>query len=471
MSEHDRRCRDCGSPLSRYNTAPQCSACASARRAWPALTVQVPPQVWFSADMRRALSQWNWQTVLSAVADETGASQTQLAELTGLSQAHISRLMSGASRCFDIRTISQVVDGLGVPRVLAGLAPVSATFSDTLSPSADVDEEVEPMKRRTLVSASLAAPFAAVFGEVQTHVTADAAWQIRLMVPELYTLDDQVGGEAVSQATQWCLRKVDALLNQADYGESVGRELQSTYGELAEMAGWLHFDAGRYDDARFYYGEALRAAQLADNLNLEVLVLASMNTLSRYQGRPREAIQLIQLAQRRAAGWAPPRLAALLSAREAVCWAQLGDAASSRNAMHRAYHVFHPDVGDDDPQWLTFFDTAELAARRATASTYLGRPEQAASAMRSAVDGLGSKFQRNRAYYSVRLGLLLLAEGNQTDACQVVAPALPLFTSVRSGRAHARLREFCNQIQASTTPAARDLIERVHTLQITGPGM
>jgi tetratricopeptide (TPR) repeat protein len=373
--------------------------------------------------------------------------------------------MTGASQCFDIRTINQIVDGLGVPRLLAGLAPAPGISGDTLG--AEVSEEVEPMKRRTLVSASLAAPFAAVFGEVQTCVTVDGARQIRLMVPELYTLDDQIGGEAVCQAAQWCLRKVDTLLNQADYNDSAGRELQSAYGEMAEMAGWLHFDAGRYEDARFFYGEALRAAQLANDLNLEVLTLASMNTLSRYQGRPREAIQLIQLAQRRSSGWAPPRLAALLSAREAVCWAQLGDAAASRNAMHRAFHVFHPDLGEDDPHWLAFFDAAELAARRATAASYLGRPDQSASAMQSAVDGLGAKFQRNRAYYSVRLGLSLLAEGDNARACQVVSPVLPLFNQVRSIRAHQRLGEFCDQLQASTSPAARDLLEQVTALQLT----
>lgn len=464
MSEQDRRCRGCGQPLSRYNAASQCAACTQACRNLPSLALTVPPQVWFTAGMRRALSQWDWQTVLATVANETGASQTQIAGLTGLSQAHVSRLMTGASQCFDIRTIAQIVDGLGAPRLLAGLAPTFDAGADTLSEESQ--EEVGAMKRRTLVNASLAAPFAAVLGQVQTYVTIDGASQIRMMVPQLYTLDDQIGGEAVCQAAQWCLHKVDALLNRADYGQPAGHELQSTYGALAEMAGWLHFDAGRYDRARFYYGEALRAAQLADDLNLEVLTLASMNTLSRYQGRPREAIQLIQLAQRRAAGWAPPRLAALLAAREAVCWAQLGDASASRSAMHRAYNAFHPDVREDDPHWISFFDAAELAARRATASGYLGQPDQATIAMQSAVDGLGAKFQRNRAYYSVRLGLSLLAEDNQARACQVVAPILPLFKEVHSGRAHARLTEFCHGLQGSTTPAARDLLDHVHALKL-----
>jgi hypothetical protein len=178
------------------------------------------------------------------------------------------------------------------------------------------------------------------FAEV--YITTDNAQQIRLMVPELYALDAQVGGDGVCQAAQWCLRKVDLLLDRAKYGEPAGSELQSAYGELANLAGWLHFDAGRYGQARFFYGEALSAAQLADDLNLEVHTLASMNILSRYRGRPREAVQFIQLAQRRATGWAPPRLTALLASREAASWAQLGEASASRKAMHRADRAFHP---------------------------------------------------------------------------------------------------------------------------------
>src|SRR5262249_27250631 len=155
-------------------------------------------------------------------------------------------------------------------------------------------------------------------------------------------------------------------------------------------------------------------------------------------------------------GWAPPRLAALLPAREAVCWAQLGDSDASRNAMRRAYHAFHPDLREEDPHWLTFFDAAGLAEHRATASSYLCPLDQAATAMQSAVNGLRAQFQRNRAYYSVRLGLLLFTQGDQVRACEVVSPVVPLFTQVHSGRAHARLGEFSQRLRASTAPSARD---------------
>src|SRR5688572_24592545 len=134
-----------------------------------------------------------------------------------------------------------------------------------------------------------------------------------------------------------------------------------------------------------------------------------MNTLARNRGRPKEAIQLIQLADRRARGWAPPRLLSLLAAREAQCWAQLNDRAASAAAMRRAFNAFAPDFDPNDPAWISFFDSAELQARRATASSYFGESEDSARHMRAAVDGLGAKFQRNRAYYGVRLGLAHLA--------------------------------------------------------------
>jgi hypothetical protein len=302
------------------------------------------------------------------------------------------------------------------------------------------------------------------FAEV--YVTADSAHQIRLMVPELYALDAQMGGDGVCQVAEWCLRKVDLLLSRANYGEPAGCELQSAYGELAELAGWLHFDAGRYGQARFFYGEALSAAQLAEDLNLEVHTLASMNILSRYRDRPREAVQFIQLAQRRATGWASPRLAAVLASREAASWAQLGEAATSRKAMHRADHTFHPDMQQDDPTWINFFNSAELAATRATASSYLGRVDQAIAAMQSAVDGLGAKFQRNRALYSVRLGISLLDDGDQIRACEVVQPVLPLFKEVRSGRTHALLGEFLHSMRGFTGTTTRDLLEYARTLDI-----
>jgi tetratricopeptide (TPR) repeat protein len=331
-------------------------------------------------------------------------------------------------------------------------------------------EEVSATDRRTVLATSLTAPFAAVLAEPGVRVGVEDARRIRQVVPELYRMDNANGGEAVMRAATWCLRRVETLLEVADFGEPTGRELHGAYGQLAEMVGWLCFDARQHDRARFCYGEALRAARLADDLDLEVLVLSSSSTLARYRGRPREAVGLIQLAQRRAAGWAPVRLSALLSAKEAVCHAQLGDGVESRRAMHRADNAFTPEANESDPAWIWLFDAAELNARRATAAEYLDQPAQAAEHMRAAVAGLDPRLQRNRSFYTARLGLSLLASGDRAQACEVIAPALSEFTDVQSGRARARLTEFCGAIAHAPSPPARDLIEQAHHLNLVKAG-
>lgn len=75
---------------------------------------------------------------------------------------------------------------------------------------------------------------------------------VRDILPRLYALDDQYGGVQVADLAIWCTNRVDHLLNTADHSEATGRELQVGYGELAEMSGWLSFDAWLLDQAQTF---------------------------------------------------------------------------------------------------------------------------------------------------------------------------------------------------------------------------
>ena len=86
--------------------------------------------------------------------------------------------------------------------------------------------------------------------------------------------------------------------------------------------------------------------------------------------------------------------------------------------------------------------------------------------MRTAVEGLGAKFQRNRAYYGVRLGLTQLAYGDEKEACGAVRAVLPMFRDVKCGRAHVRLRQFCKAIESSSRPDAKDVLDYARHLDI-----
>jgi tetratricopeptide (TPR) repeat protein len=443
-----RHCSACSRPLSRYNDSSTCGPCEIVARATPKPVVCIPPTVWFEPAMRHALSAWDWQVVLTRIAEVTGASQTLLAELAAMSQPQVSRLMSGKGSSYDIRTIGRIVDRLGAPRHLAGLAPASATVDTT-----SIDE-VGGLDRRSVLAVGAAVPLLAVVGCRETTVSVDHLASLRRAVEDLYALDDTYGGDAVAELAVHYLSQVDDLLNSASYSNSVGRQLRVIYGQLAEGAGWLHFDAGRYGHARRYYGEALQAAQLADDLELEVLVLTSMNALARYQNRPREALELALLAKRRAVGWATPRLSTLLAAREAICWAQTNDELASRNAFHQAQNVYRSARNDADPPWIDFFDQAELTALQGLAYDLMGHHAQAADLLGEALGNINPKFRRNQALYSMQRGLTFLRSGDEEAACATVESSLPLVSTVHSGRARKGLAEFMESLATNTAQHA-----------------
>jgi transcriptional regulator with XRE-family HTH domain len=73
-------------------------------------------------ELRRAVATGDWATVLDAVVQDTGASQTEIAIAVGVSQPHVSRFMNGRSREPGIQTVRALCNGLGIPLSLAGFS-------------------------------------------------------------------------------------------------------------------------------------------------------------------------------------------------------------------------------------------------------------------------------------------------------------------------------------------------------------
>ncbi|MDQ6742607.1 MAG: XRE family transcriptional regulator, partial [Candidatus Dormibacteraeota bacterium] len=62
--------------------------------------------------------------------------------------------------------------------------------------------------------------------------------------------------------------------------------------ELAEVAGWLLFDANRQDAAAALNREALRLAQLNGDRALEMLTLQNMSLQAHWRGQSDESLAL-----------------------------------------------------------------------------------------------------------------------------------------------------------------------------------
>lgn len=128
--------------------------------------INTPPDVLARPEVVRALACGDWSTVLRVVSRETGTSQSVIAIETGVSQPHISRLMSGRVTEPGIRTVRLLCDGLGIPRSLAGL----------------LDRDREPTTdRRQLLEDALAVSGLALAGTTNGLAAVGVADDVQLL--------------------------------------------------------------------------------------------------------------------------------------------------------------------------------------------------------------------------------------------------------------------------------------------------
>ena len=86
--------------------------------------LEMPDAFWLLADVRRALADRDVGMLLRLVAEEVGASQTQIGAAVGLDQGYVSRVMAGR-KVTSIDVLERVADGLEMPdsaRSAMGLA-------------------------------------------------------------------------------------------------------------------------------------------------------------------------------------------------------------------------------------------------------------------------------------------------------------------------------------------------------------
>lgn len=422
-----RTCGKCRTPLSSYNEGDLCGPCEVAARQTPA-EPDIPLTFWFRPHVHAALARWEWGAVLTAVGTETKLSQTELGIRVGLSQAQISRLMGGRSKEPGIRTVLGIVDGLRIPRLLAGLAPRGL---DHLTRDADT-VTVEPVERRTLGKAIVAITLAIPLADTEPGQPVDVT---RLtphdVVADLYELDDRYGGAAIGDVARRRLLRLTRQMDRATLSPSAETKVQSMIGALSTCCAWLAFDSGDLRRARALDADALTAAHLANDKALQVEVLASMSMQARRNDKPGEAINLAESAL--STSGSDPRVKALLSMRVASASARRQDTSTFTQARMDSWkYMERARQADLQAEWFRFVDEHELSGLEALALMELGRNAQAADLLREATKN--RIYLRNGAYYSAVRARALVAAGAPDEAAGVVNDTLPAFTEVNSVR-------------------------------------
>ncbi|MGH4018247.1 MAG: hypothetical protein ACRDT0_03170 [Pseudonocardiaceae bacterium] len=296
------------------------------------------------------------------------------------------------------------------------------------------------------------------------RVSAALVDRLPAMIAELRTMDDVAGGGSVLSLAQHEFGWVAGLLDQASYDERTSHKLHVALAELGQLAGWVSYDAGHQGLAQRYYIAALHAAHSADDRPLGAHILASMAHQATRQGRPADAVTLIETAVAGARGRATASLLAELYSRQAYALATLGDATACTAAISRARTQVEQLEPGDDPRWLYWMSPANITAGAGNCLLQLGQPDRATGLLEEGIALFGESLPRDRQIYLTHLADARARPGSQRDldaAAGLGKAAIDLSGSLASTRSVGRIRDLSRQMQPhAQVPAVRDFLEQ-----------
>jgi hypothetical protein len=283
------------------------------------------------------------------------------------------------------------------------------------------------------------------------HVGLPDVAMIKATSDTFATLDDRFGGEHARQAVVQYLSRDVAPLLSGRYTEGVGRALFSTVAEATLLAGWMSYDACQHGLAQRYFLQALRFAQDRGDRRLAGSILSAMSHQATFLGHFTEAATLARAARMGIAGVATPTLMAQFHAMEARALARTGDKRACEQALAEAARFLDRRNSGDEPEWITYFDEAELAAESAHCFRDVNNARQAVEHAGHAMSG---SHVRSDFFVTMVLADAHLRAGEVEEACRVALDALDLGEQLRSARCVSYLRQFRHELAPHAKSAA-----------------
>jgi hypothetical protein len=263
-------------------------------------------------------------------------------------------------------------------------------------------------------------------------------------IHEIVALDNRFGGADLLRLSTRFFRNLRDQLGTGSYDPRLERDLHSAAGELAEVVGWLAYDAEAHDLCRRMNNESLYFTRLAGDKTVELLTLQNSSMHAAAEGRPREALQIARSVLE-GNYTLSPRIKALFVTRKARALAQSGDESALR-LLPEIRDLYLNGVSDTDPAWAWWIDDRELAWHEAMVQRDLGLASKAIDYFERSV--MATPPDEIRSQYLHRAYLLQSQVDNETwDAAEQTARQLiPLSRDVASTRTAVILRAIPSQL-------------------------
>ena len=459
--------------------------------------IAIPDEAWRRESTQRIL-QDRAAGPLFEFAQKYGISQTRLGAATGMGQGRINDLIHGRrGNITALDSWERIAEGLNMPshaRIALGLAPQSPPDMD-LAPGQSIPPDLglgfpassaDRAKTTTrLWNADLKDVRHVVNGSVDVQAWSDASlkWllaktiepsssngrdvgaadvqRVRLTTEMFAQMDNRFGGGHARHALIQFLATDVAQLMSGQFTDEIGGELFSSVAEATLLAAWMAYDSGLHGLAQRYFIQALALAESGRNRLLAGGILDAMSHQATFIGRFAEAADLARAAQVGTKTAATPTLSAHFYAMEARALARLGDARGCDLALSEAVKTFERRNPENDPEWIRYFDDAELAAEFGHCFRDLGRPVDATTYATQSLGSADGTYQRSDFFATMVLADAHLRAGDADEACHVALDALRLGEQLKSARCVSYVREFSAGLDnIGHAPLVRDFTDQ-----------
>ncbi|NKQ54420.1 hypothetical protein HFP15_16185 [Amycolatopsis sp. K13G38] len=287
---------------------------------------------------------------------------------------------------------------------------------------------------------STAAPTVADYG--------DAAYldKARGDLARLVALDNRFGAADIVRMSYKFFKSLQNLVGTGAYERSLEKEFNSLIGEVAELTGWLAYDAEIHKLVRLMNNESLHYTRLAGDRSIELLTLQNSSMHAGALGRPGEALQI---ATSVLAGnyKLSPRLRTLFLTRKARALAQAGDE-SAIGLFDEIESLYLEGVEEGDPHWAWWIDERELAWHKAMATQALRQDGLAIVEFEHSVEATAATETRSQYLHRAYLLQAQVDAALWDDAEATIKSLLPLISEVESTRTKVLLRDAIARVAA-----------------------
>lgn len=186
----------------------------------------------------------------------------------------------------------------------------------------------------------------------------------------------------------------------------------------------------------------------ADDRMMGGRLLANMSHQANYLGRHDQAVQLARAAQEGSRGQVTATTMAMFLAMEARGHAGNGDDAACSQAFRDAERFFEHRDPADDPDWISYFDAAELAGEGAHCFRDLRSPRLTQEFIAGAVELCDPSYARTLAFVRLVHAASLVQQREPGQAVAVATEAIGLAGNLKSQRYLRYIRDLTADLDA-----------------------